>query len=77
MAAVRRGMRVEPGKLSERSSVRPPTDVMAITSLPEALGQHAVLTLPQGMHSPDTLYSILDTLGEGLKALSYFRSSLR
>ncbi len=29
---------------------------------PRQLGQHAVLPLPQGMHSPDTRYSILDTL---------------
>ena len=37
---------------------------MVITSLPSIqLGQHAVLTLPQGRHYPDTRYSILDTLG--------------
>ncbi len=34
MAAVRRGMYVEPGKVTNHSNIRPPTDVMAITSLP-------------------------------------------
>ena len=29
---------------------------------PRQLGQHAVLPLPQDIHSPDTRYSILDTL---------------
>jgi hypothetical protein len=34
MTAVRNGTRDEPGKVTDRSDVRPPTDVMAITSLP-------------------------------------------
>ena len=34
MTAVRNGARDEPGKVDDRSDVRPPTDVMAITSLP-------------------------------------------
>jgi hypothetical protein len=36
MTAVRNGARDEPGKVTDRSDVRPPTDVMAITSLPDA-----------------------------------------
>ena len=78
-------MRFAPAEIIDYNKLRPPTDVMAITSLPIAhlqvaggsprwqvaglfnsaqgkLGQHAVLTLPQGMHYPDTRYSILDTL---------------
>jgi hypothetical protein len=35
MAAVRRGMFGPQGKLTDRSKIRPPTDVMAITSLPK------------------------------------------
>jgi hypothetical protein len=34
MTAVRNGARDEPGKITDLSDVRPPTDVMAITSLP-------------------------------------------
>ena len=34
MTAVRNRARVEPGKVTDLSDVRPPTDVMAITSLP-------------------------------------------
>jgi len=34
MTAVRNGARDEPGKIPDLSDVRPPTDVMAITSLP-------------------------------------------
>jgi len=36
MAAVLSATRVEPGKVTEHSKIRPPTDVMAITSLPDA-----------------------------------------
>ena len=36
MAAVRLGTCLEPGKITVRFHVRPPTDVMAITSLPIA-----------------------------------------
>ena len=39
MAAVRRGTCDETGKLIDRSKLRPPTDVMAITSLPKAWRQ--------------------------------------
>ena len=35
MTAVRRGVAVEPGKTTGRSVGCPPTDVMAITSLPQ------------------------------------------
>ena len=34
MTAVRGGMYDEPGKVTDHPHVRPPTDVMAITSLP-------------------------------------------
>ena len=37
MAAVRVRTRVEPGKVTDLSDIRPPTDVMAITSLPLSL----------------------------------------
>jgi hypothetical protein len=46
MAAVRRGMCDEPGKVSDHTDVRPPTDVMAITSLPNAPANHPVSGLP-------------------------------
>jgi hypothetical protein len=36
MAAVRFGARIEPGTVLRHSKFRPPTDVMAITSLPKA-----------------------------------------
>jgi len=35
MTAVPRGMCVETGKITNHSKLRPPTDVMAITSLPQ------------------------------------------
>ena len=35
MTAVRRGTCVEPGKVTDHPDIRPPTDVMAITSLPQ------------------------------------------
>jgi hypothetical protein len=61
MTAVRRRACREPGKVIVHFDVRPPTDVMVITSLPRALGrgvhdaanavirlgQHAVLPLPR------------------------------
>ena len=34
MTAVRIGARVGPGKVTDPFDIRPPTDVMAITSLP-------------------------------------------
>jgi|LauGreDrversion4_2_1035121.scaffolds.fasta_scaffold1225784_1 hypothetical protein len=34
MTAVRIGAHVEPGKVTDPFDIRPPTDVMAITSLP-------------------------------------------
>jgi hypothetical protein len=36
MAAVLVRPRVEPGKVTDLSDIRPPTDVMAITSLPRS-----------------------------------------
>ena len=35
MTVVRIGARVEPGKVTDPFDIRPPTDVMAITSLPQ------------------------------------------
>jgi hypothetical protein len=59
MTAVRNGKPDEPGKVTDRSEVRPPTDVMAITSLPftsrnprnstDKEGQHVVLSLPPNL----------------------------
>ena len=43
MTAVRNGVRDEPGKVTDRSDVRPPTDVMAITSLPIATRHPRIL----------------------------------
>ena len=37
MTAVRRGMWGEPGKVTDHPDIRPPTDVMAITSLPRTI----------------------------------------
>jgi len=46
MTAVRNRARVEPGKVTDLSDVRPPTDVMAITSLPRAPANHPVSGFP-------------------------------
>jgi hypothetical protein len=46
MTAVRIGAHVEPGKVADLSDVRPPTDVMAITSLPQAPANHPVPGFP-------------------------------
>ena len=46
MTAVRIDARVEPGKVTDLTSIRPPTDVMAITSLPYALTRHLHPGLP-------------------------------
>ena len=40
MAAVRIRECVQPGKFTDRSDIRPPTDVMAITSLPHVPAKH-------------------------------------
>jgi hypothetical protein len=46
MTAVRIGARVQPGKVTDPSDIRPPTDVMAITSLPHAPSQSSGLRFP-------------------------------
>ena len=46
MTAVRIGAHVEPGKVTDLSDIRPPTDVMAITSLPHARANHPVSGSP-------------------------------
>jgi len=40
MTAVRIGAHVEPGKVTDPFDIRPPTDVMAITSLPHDPANH-------------------------------------
>jgi hypothetical protein len=50
MTAVRNSAYDEPGKVSDRSDVRPPTDVMAITSLPIATRHPRKLTNKKGQH---------------------------
>jgi hypothetical protein len=56
MTAVRIGIFIEPGKITDCSDVRPPTDVMAITSLPHAPANHPVSGPPlsdcQSRHLP-------------------------
>ena len=46
MTAVRIRARVEPGKVTGQSDIRPPTDVMAITSLPYVPTNHPVSGFP-------------------------------
>ena len=53
MAAVRRRACREPGKITDHPDVRPPTDVMAITSLPRALGRGVAPPLPGVHHAAD------------------------
>ena len=52
MTAVRIDARVEPGKVTDLTSIRPPTDVMAITSLPYALTRHLHPGCHPRMHLP-------------------------
>ncbi len=47
MAAVRIGMYASVGKVTDRSNIRPPTDVMAITSLPVICHRFSRLPQPQ------------------------------
>ena len=48
IAAIRHGTRVVTGRLFDRSHLRPPTDVMAITSLPKTAKQNS-----KGNRRPD------------------------
>ena len=50
MTAVRIGAHVEPGKVTDLSDIRPPTDVMAITSLPHARAHHPISGSPLSAH---------------------------
>ena len=52
MTAVRIRARVEPGKVTGQSDIRPPTDVMAITSLPYAPTNHPVSGFPLSVYCP-------------------------
>jgi hypothetical protein len=52
MTAVRILTCVEPGRATDLSDVRPPTDVMAITSLPMAPADHPVSGLPLIVNPP-------------------------
>ena len=64
MAAVRIRARVEPGKVTDLSDIRPPTDVMAITSLPYVPRQSSGFPLSmfypppatRGFHPPPETY---------------------
>jgi hypothetical protein len=46
MTAVRIGIFIEPGKITDCSDGRPPTDVMAITCLPKTPANPPVSGLP-------------------------------
>ena len=46
MAAVRKDTCVSPGKVTDHSDIRPPTDVMAITSLPKDPSRLSGLRFP-------------------------------
>ena len=50
MTAVRIGARIEPDKVSDLSDIRPPTDAMAIMSLPHAQANHPVSGFPLSAH---------------------------
>ena len=52
MTAVRIRARVEPGKVTGQSDIRPPTDVMAITSLPYVPTNHPVSGFPLSVYFP-------------------------
>ncbi len=52
MTAVRIRGRVEPGKVTDQSDIRPPTDVMAITSLPHVPTNHPVTGFPLSVYCP-------------------------
>ena len=58
MAAVRKGARAEPGKVTDHSKIRPPTDVMAITPLPFASHPFSPQRSPRFSHrlSPPFFY---------------------
>jgi hypothetical protein len=57
MTAVRIGVRVVPGKLTDHSKLRPPTDVMAITSLPPTPAHHPVSGFPLSDSSEASIQS--------------------
>jgi len=50
MTAVRIGTLVQTGKVTDLSDISPPTDVMAITSLPHAPPNHPVSGFPLSVH---------------------------
>jgi hypothetical protein len=52
MTAVRIGTRVEQGKVTDPFDIRPPTDVMAITSLPHARANHPTSGFPLSDNAP-------------------------
>jgi len=57
MAAVRIGERVVPGKPTDRSKLRPPTDVMTITPLPPTPAHHRVSGFPLSDSSDASIQS--------------------
>ena len=52
MTAVRIGAHVEPGRVTDLSDLRPPTDVMAITSLPQVPAIYPVSGFPLSVIPP-------------------------
>jgi hypothetical protein len=62
MAAVRLGTCLEPGKITSRLHVRPPTDVIAITSLPIARLRWQVAAPGGGWQEIRPLSSALDSV---------------
>ena len=46
MTAVRSGIFIEPGKVTDHSGIRPPTDVMSITSILKTPANHPVSGYP-------------------------------
>jgi len=57
MTAVRIGVRVVPGKPTDHSKLRPPTDVMAITPLPLTPAHHPVSGFPLSDSSDASIQS--------------------
>jgi hypothetical protein len=62
MTAVRIGTLVQEGKVTDLSDIRPPTDVMAITSLPHAPANHPVSGFPLSVHLGHPSSSIINPL---------------
>jgi hypothetical protein len=78
MTAVRIGALVQAGKVTDLSDIRPPTDVMAITSLPHAPPNHPVSGFPLSVHaSSSAIYinDVIETTGVVILTLYGFAAS--